>query len=147
MVVDYPNAAAEKQMLTNILGGFEPHNLAQWAHQPILNGDQILEARKDVRKIHVEDSILDYLLNLVTSSRNQPELLLGASPRAAVGWLRAAQAQAWLDDRTFVTPDDIKGIALPLLRHRFILKPEAQLDGISVDQVIRNLLNRVPVPR
>jgi MoxR-like ATPase len=147
MVVDYPNAAAEKQMLTNILGGFEPHNLAQWAHQPILNGDQILEARQEVRKVHVEDSILDYLLNLVTSSRNQPELLLGASPRAAVGWLRAAQAQAWLDDRAFVTPDDIKGIALPLLRHRFILKPEAQLDGISVDQVIRNLLNRVPVPR
>jgi MoxR-like ATPase len=147
MVVDYPNAVAEKQMLSNILGGFEPHNLAQWSRQPILNGDQILEARKLVRQIRVEDSILDYLLNLVTSSRTQPELLLGASPRAAVGWLRAAQAQAWLDDRDFVTPDDVKAIALPLLRHRFILKPEAQLDGISVEQVIRNLLNRVPVPR
>jgi MoxR-like ATPase len=147
VVVDYPNAVAEKQMLTNILGGFEPHNLAQWSHQPILNGDQILEARKAARSIRVEDSILDYLLNLVTSSRSQSELLLGASPRAAVGWLRAAQAQAWLDDRDFVTPDDVKGIALPLLRHRLILKPEVQLDGIGVEQVIRNLLNRVPVPR
>jgi MoxR-like ATPase len=147
MVVDYPNITAEKQMLTNILGGFEPHNLAKWAHQPILNGDQILAARKEVRQIRVEDSILDYLLNLVTSSRTQPELLLGASPRAAVGWLRASQAQAWLDNRDFVTPDDVKAIALPLLRHRFILKPEAQLDGIAIEQVIRNLLNRVAVPR
>ncbi|WP_404786037.1 AAA family ATPase [Altericista sp. CCNU0014] len=147
MVVDYPNAAAEKQMLANILGGFEPHNLSQWTGRPILDGDRILAARQEVRSIHVEDSILDYLLNLVTGSRSQPELLLGASPRAAVGWLRAAQAKAWLDDRTFVTPDDIKGIALPLLRHRFILKPEAQLDGISVDRVIRNLLSRIPVPR
>jgi MoxR-like ATPase len=147
MVVDYPNAVAEKQMLSNVLGGFEAHNLTQWVRQPILNGDQILAARKAVRKIHVEDAILDYLLNLVTSSRSQPELLIGASPRAGVGWLRAAQAQAWLEDREFVTPDDIKRMALPLLRHRFIMKPEAQLDGISVDHVIRNLLNRVPVPR
>jgi MoxR-like ATPase len=147
IVVDYPEASAEKQMLLNVLGGFEAHNLSQWERKPILTGEQVLEARNAARQIHVEESIVDYLLALVTSSRNQPELILGASPRSAVGWLRAAQAQAWMDDRTFVTPDDVKAIALPLLRHRFIVKPEAQLDGVSVDQVVRNLISRVPVPR
>jgi MoxR-like ATPase len=147
VVVDYPEASAEKQMLMNVLGGFEAHNLSQWERQPILTGDQVLEARRAVKQIHVEELIVDYLMALVTSSRTQPELILGASPRSAVGWLRAAQAQAWMDDRTFVTPDDIKEIAIPLLRHRFIVKPEAQLDGVSVDRVVRNLLARVPVPR
>lgn len=147
IVVDYPEASAEKQMLLNVLGGFEAHNLSKWEREPILTGEQVLEARAAARQIHVEESIVDYLMALVTSSRNQPELILGASPRSAVGWLRAAQAQAWMDDRTFVTPDDVKAIAIPLLRHRFIVKPEAQLDGVSVDQVVRNLLARVPVPR
>jgi MoxR-like ATPase len=147
IVVDYPEASAEKQMLLNVLGGFEAHNLSQWERKPVLTGEQVLEARKATRQIHVEETIVDYLLALVTGSRSQPELILGASPRSAVGWLRAAQAQAWMDDRTFVTPDDVKAIALPLLRHRFIVKPEAQLDGVSVDQVVRNLLARVPVPR
>ncbi len=147
IVVDYPEASAEKQMLLNVLGGFEAHNLSKWERTPILTGEQVLEARSAARQIHVEESIVDYLMALITSSRNQPELILGASPRSAVGWLRAAQAQAWMDDRTFVTPDDVKAIAIPLLRHRFIVKPEAQLDGVSVDQVVRNLLARVPVPR
>ncbi len=147
IVVDYPEASAEKKMLLNVLGGFEAHNLSQWQRKPILTGEQVLEARQAAKQIHVEETIVDYLMALVTSSRTQPELILGASPRSAVGWLRAAQATAWMDDRTFVTPDDVKAIALPLLRHRFIVKPEAQLDGISVDQVVRNLISRVPVPR
>jgi MoxR-like ATPase len=147
IVVDYPEASAEKKMLLNVLGGFEAHNLSQWQRKPILTGEQVLEARQSAKQIHVEETIVDYLMALVTSSRTQPELILGASPRSAVGWLRAAQATAWMDDRTFVTPDDVKAIALPLLRHRFIVKPEAQLDGISVDQVVRNLISRVPVPR
>jgi MoxR-like ATPase len=145
LTVDYPNPAAEKQMLLKVLSGFETRSLGQL--QPVLKGDQVLAARQSVRRIHVEDAIVDYLLQLVSSSRTQPELLLGASPRSAVGWLRAAQAQAWLADRDFVVPDDVKTLALPILRHRLILKPEAQLDGVSVDQAIRNLLARVPVPR
>ena len=147
VVVNYPEASAEKQMLLNVLNGFEAHDLNQQKLQPLLTGEQILAARQQAKSIHVEEAIVDYLLALVTQSRTQPELILGASPRSAVGWLRAAQAQAWLEDRSFVTPDDVKTIAPTLLRHRFILKPEAQLDGVSVDQVVRNLLTRVPVPR
>ncbi len=147
LVVDYPAAEAEKQMLMNVLSGFESHDLAAWQHQPVLSEADVLAARASAKQVHLEPTVVDYLLALITNSRTQPELLLGASPRAAVGWLRAAQAHAWLEGQKFVAPDDIKAIALPLLRHRLILKPEAQLDGITVDQVIHALLARTPVPR
>jgi MoxR-like ATPase len=115
--------------------------------EPVVTVEQVLEARQLIRQIRVEGPVLDYLLELVMASRQQTELMLGASPRAAVGWLRAAQAHAWLATRDFVTPDDVKAIAAPLLQHRLILKPEAQLDGVSMDKVIQTLLARVPVPR
>jgi MoxR-like ATPase len=145
--VTYPEAKAEKQMLQNVLGGFEHRDLNQMNLQPVISVDEVLQARQMMRQVRIEEDLVDYLLALVSASRQQPELLLGASPRSAVGWLRAAQAQAWLTDRDFVTPDDIKLMALPLLQHRLILKPEAQLDGVSVEQVIQNLLARIPVPR
>ena len=147
LVVDYPAAPAEKQMLQNALQGFEPRDLNPLQLEAIVTVDQVLQARQQVRQVQVKETVIDYLLQLVTTSRQQSELLLGASPRSAVGWLRAAQAQAWLAGRDFVTPDDIKAIALPLLQHRLILKPEAQLDGVSLAQVIKTLLARVPVPR
>lgn len=147
LVVTYPEAKAEKQMLQNVLGGFEHRDLNQMNLQPVISVDEVLQARQMMRQVRIEEDLVDYLLALVSASRQQPELLLGASPRSAVGWLRAAQAQAWLTDRDFVTPDDIKLMALPLLQHRLILKPEAQLDGVSIEQVIQNLLARIPVPR
>lgn len=147
LVVSYPGKAAEQQMLHNVLSGFEARELKQMPLKPVITVDQVLEARQQVRRIRVEGQVLDYLLELVMASRQQTELMLGASPRAAVGWLRAAQAHAWLAARDFVTPDDVKTMAASLLQHRLILKPEAQLDGVSMDQVIQTLLTRVPVPR
>ncbi|UJB71200.1 MoxR family ATPase [Acaryochloris sp. 'Moss Beach'] len=147
LVVSYPGKAAEQQMLHNVLSGFEARELKHMPLEPVITVDQVLEARQQVRRIRVEGQVLDYLLELVMASRQQTELILGASPRAAVGWLRAAQAHAWLAARDFVTPDDVKTMAASLLQHRLILKPEAQLDGVSMDQVIQTLLTRVPVPR
>ncbi len=147
LVVDYPDSSAEKQMLSNALAGFEARNLESLALEPVLTVEEVLGARTQARQVKVEPPVQDYLLALIHASRQQANLLLGASPRAAVGWLRAAQAQAWLDGRDFVTPDDIKALALPLLQHRLILRPEAQLDGTTLEQVITALLNRVAVPR
>ncbi len=147
LVVSYPGKVAEKQMLHNILNGFEPRDLKQMPLESVMTVAQVLEARQMVRRVRVEGPVLEYLLELVLASRQQTELMLGASPRATVGWLRASQAQAWLADRDFVTPDDVKAIAIPLLQHRLILKPEAQLDGVSINQVIQTLLTRVSVPR
>jgi MoxR-like ATPase len=87
------------------------------------------------------------LLAIVHKSRQHADLSLGASPRSAVAWLQASKANAWLNDRPFITPDDIKTVAVPLLRHRLMLRPEAQLDGLVMDEVIRGLLTQVTVPR
>lgn len=147
LVIDYPERQAEKQMLTNALRGFEARDLRSLDLQPIISVDQVLEARQGVRQIKVEEPLMDYLLEVVQASRKHPQLLLGASPRSAVGWLRAVQAKAWLSDRDYGIPDDVKALALPLLQHRLILRPEAQLDGITLEQVIGQILSRVPVPR
>ncbi len=146
LIVNYPDAAAEKQMLFNShQGGRNSRNLDDL--QSIVTVEQCLQAQGEVRAINVQESVIDYLLALVERTRRHPDLLLGASPRAAVAWLLASKAAAWLAEREFVTPDDIKAVAPPLLRHRLILRPEAQLDGVSIESVIQALLSQVPVPR
>lgn len=147
LVVDYPNAAAAKQMLVNFQQGFQAKRLDLENLQPLATVEQILEARQVVQNIKVDEKLLDYLLNLVEQTRKHPDLILGASPRAAVAWLQTSKAQAWFSERDYVIPDDIKAVASPLLRHRLILKPEAQLDGVQMDAVIAAILKQVSVPR
>ncbi|MEM9162188.1 MAG: MoxR family ATPase [Cyanobacteria bacterium P01_F01_bin.4] len=147
LVVDYPEAEAEKQMLTNAQAGFEAKQLNLKSLQPLATAEQVLAARQAVKKITVQEPILDYLLGLVRKTRQSPDLALGASPRSAVNWLRASKAHAWLKGQSYVTPDNVKAVAKPLLRHRLILGPEAQLDGLTVDAVIKTILEQVVVPR
>ncbi|MFW6359561.1 MAG: AAA family ATPase [Chroococcales cyanobacterium] len=147
LVVDYPNLAAEKQMLKNVQAGFHAKRLDFDRLQPIATVHHILNARKAAQSVQVEENILDYLLELIRRSRQHPDLALGASPRSAVAWLQTSKVQAWLFGRDFVTPDDIKEVAPPLLRHRLILKPEAVLDGLQIDSIIATLLQQAPVPR
>lgn len=145
--VDYPEPAAEKQMLLNCQAGQQTRHLDLERFQPLATVEQILQARQAVRAVTTREALLDYLLALVQRTRQHPDLSLGASPRAVVLWLQASQAHAWLSGRNFVTPDDVKAVATPLLRHRLILKPEAQLDDLKVDLVIKTVLSQVPVPR
>ncbi|MDJ0707024.1 MAG: MoxR family ATPase [Leptolyngbyaceae cyanobacterium MO_188.B28] len=147
LIVDYPAPTAEKQMLLNAQAGFEAKQLDLDRIAPIADVQQILQARQAVKSITVQEKLLDYLLSLVHKSRQHPDLALGPSPRSAVSWLRACKAHAWLANRDYVTPDDVKAVAQPLLRHRLILSPEAQLDGLRVDNVISSLLEQVPAPR
>ncbi len=147
LVVNYPDQAAEKQMLLNRQAGFAARRLDISRLKPIATVAEILQARQAVQQIKVSETIIDYLLALVRTSRQYPDLALGASPRAAGAWLQTSQAVAWLAGRNFVTPDDIKVVASPLLRHRLILKPEAMLDGLQIDAVIASVINQVPVPR
>ena len=145
--VDYPDAAAEKQMLLNSQAGFTARRLDLAKIKAIANVEQILQCREAITEVKVEEKILDYVLGIVGRSRKHPDIAIGASPRCAVAWLQTSKAQAWLSGKNFVTPDDIKTIASPLLRHRLILKPEAQLDGVQIESVIASLLSQVPVPR
>lgn len=147
LVVDYPDTKAERQMLLNSHAGLQTKRQNLTALKPILSADHILAARRSLQDVKLTDALVDYLLALVQRSRQHSDLSLGASPRAAVAWLQASKAKAWLAHRDFVTPDDIKAIAAPLLRHRLILRPEAQLDGVQVDSAIASLLSQIPVPR
>ena len=147
LTVDYPESAAEKRMLLNRQSGFGGRNSDINQLTAVANVDDILTARKEVKQIEVSEKIIDYLLEIVGKSRQYADIALGASPRAAGAWLQTAQAAAWLSGRNFVTPDDIKSVAAPLLRHRLLLKPEAMLDGLKIDGVITALINQTPVPR
>ncbi|MDF5717762.1 MAG: MoxR family ATPase [Rhizonema sp. NSF051] len=147
LVVDYPDQAAEKQMLLNRQAGFAARRLDIDRLPPVVTVAEILAARQAVKEVKVSSALIDYLIGLVRVSRQYPDLALGASPRATGLWLQTSQATAYLAGRNFVTPDDIKAVASPLLRHRLILKPEAMLDGLEIENVIASILNKVPVPR
>ncbi|MBE9176309.1 MoxR family ATPase [Synechocystis salina LEGE 06155] len=147
LVVDYPSQAAAKQMLVNFQQGF--HGQRQDLEQltTIATVEEILASRRSVDDITVDGKLLDYLLALVEKTRHHPDVLIGASPRACLRWLQAAKADAWLNGQEYLLPDNLKTVALPLLRHRLILRPEAQLDGISVDDVITAIVEQTAVPR
>jgi len=103
--------------------------------------------RGETTGVKVEDSVLDYVIRIAAETRRSPDVLLGASPRAAVHLLRAAKASAALEGRDFVTPDDVKGLAPATLRHRVVLKAEAEIEGLDADQALRRVLARLDVPR
>ena len=145
IVIGYPQGDTEKQMLRNWQSGQYARNAAPI--EPVCSEGDILSCRKLLSSIKVEDSVMDYLMELVQKSRSVSDLQLGASPRAALAWLAAAKAHAAIEGRDFVTPDNIKFIAEPVLRHRLLLTAEAELDGVTITQVIANLLRQVPVPR
>jgi MoxR-like ATPase len=147
ILVTYPDAIAERQMLVNSESASAVRRLDIERLKAIATVEDCLMARQAVKAVKVKETIFDYLLALVQRTRQHPDLALGASPRSAVLWLLASKAHAWLEGRDFVTPDDIKAIALPLLRHRLILRPEAQLDGLQIDAAINSLLSQVAVPR
>ena len=147
LLVDYPTKDAEKQILVNAQQGFGARKNDLDKIEAIATVEDILSLRKQARGIQVAENILDYLLDLIERTRQHPDLVLGASPRSAVAWLNAAKANACLSGRDYVTPDDVKEVAAPLLRHRLILKPEAQLDNVQIDEAIASILKQISVPR
>lgn len=145
ILIGYPEGDAEKQMLSNWQEGrYDRHAIPVEA---VASPQEILDCRQQLKDVRVEPSIFDYLMQLVQKSRTLSDVALGASPRAALYWLSAAKAHAAIEGKDFVTPDNIKFVAQPVLRHRLILTPESELEGINTSQVISKLLGLVPVPR
>jgi MoxR-like ATPase len=99
------------------------------------------------QQVHVEDGVLRYISSIIQETRNYPDIYLGGSPRASVALLRTSQAYAAIQGRDFVTPEDIKSMAAPILRHRIILTPEKEMEGTPADQVIEEVIDKVEVPR
>jgi MoxR-like ATPase len=113
----------------------------------VIQGQQLLRYRKAVRSVLADTALMTYMVNVIRQTRNHPSLFLGASPRAAVALLNSSKAYAALQGRDFVTPDDVKALALPVLRHRVILTPEKEMEGSTPDQVLRQIVDSVEVPR
>jgi MoxR-like ATPase len=113
----------------------------------VLNAGEIKAYRETIQHVHVEDKLLSYVAQLIHETRNSPSLFLGASPRASIAILNGSKAFAALNGRDFVTPEDIKVIALPVLRHRVILTPEKEMEGVTADDVVKQIIDKVEVPR
>jgi len=144
--IGYPASEAESGVLHRVLGGFESAEATTFGIAPILDADALTGLRAAVRRVRVEPSLVEYITALVRATRDAPALTLGASPRASVALLKVAQAAALLDGRDYVIPDDIKSLAAPVMRHRIIVAPELELEGVSADDALATLIQRVEAP-
>ncbi len=144
--IGYPTAQQETQILEHYHEGFDARQLDRLALEPLPAG-WLEAAREEVRRVRVEPQLFRYVSAIVRRSRDWPSLSLGASPRAALNLLFVAKATAALEGRDFLIPDDVKAVAPAVLRHRLLLKPEADLDGITADQVVAQVIAAVEVPK
>lgn len=144
--VGYPSAQEEMQILAQYEKGFDPQRLDAVA-LTTLDPALLPAARREIENVRVEPALHSYLVSLIRRTRDWPAVSLGASPRAAVGLFFVARALAGMDGRDYLLPDDVKAAALPVLRHRILLKPEADLEGLTTDQVIQQVVGAVEVPK
>ena len=143
----YPAEAQERTLISRAAGGFDARHLETAGVQAVASADEILAARKAVRAVHVADSLQQYLYTIVARTRSAPDISLGASPRAALALLAASQAAAAIDGRDYATPDDVKGVAPLVLPHRLIVRPEAEVEGVTAERVVERILASVDVPK
>lgn len=147
ITVPLPERDAELEVLRRHAGDFDPNDLGTAHISPVAGAAEIIAARGEIRSVEVHPAIQAYIVDLVRATRTAPSVEIGVSPRGATALLRTAQAWAWLSGRVYATPDDAKAMAMPALTHRIRLRPEAELDGLTPDRVIENVLTQVPVPR
>ena len=143
----YPEAAIETGVLERVLGGFEASEAKSFGISRVLDAQGLAELRSAVRGVRVQPTLLEYITALVRATRDAPALTLGASPRASVALLKLSQAAALLDGRDYVIPDDAKMLATAVLRHRVVVAPELELEGVTADTALRTVIERVEVPR
>jgi MoxR-like ATPase len=145
--VPLPSRDEELGVLRAHHAGFDPRDLAAAGVRPVAGASDRAAGRTAVQRVGVADGVLAYIVDLCRATRTSPSLELGASPRGATALMATAKAWAWLLGRDYVTPDDVKALARPTLRHRVRLRPEAQLEGVTVDAVLDSVLATVPTPR
>ncbi|MEO7029486.1 MAG: MoxR family ATPase [Acidobacteriaceae bacterium] len=144
--VPYPELADERTVLERHHAATSPAGLADTLVAQVPPG-LLAAARSEVRAVRVESAMFDYILAVVRRSRDWPSISLGASPRASAALLLVAKAHAAREGRDYLVPDDVKDAALPVLRHRFVLRPEAELEGLNTDRVVRDILAATALPK
>ncbi|MGW6605275.1 AAA family ATPase [Streptomyces sp. NPDC055036] len=147
LTVPLPSRDDEVNVLTRHAQGFNPRDLQAAGVRPVAGPADLEAARAAVEGTTVTPEIAGYVVDICRATRESPSLALGVSPRGATALLSTARAWAWLTGRDYVTPDDVKALALPTLRHRVQLRPEAEMEGVTADSVITAILAHVPVPR
>jgi MoxR-like ATPase len=144
--VPYPAQKDEVQLLANVQNGFESREIDKMDLSPIDPG-LLLEAQRETKAVTVQEALFTYIVQIIRRTRDWPSLSLGASPRAAVSLMAVAKGFAVMEGRDYVIPDDVKAASQPVLRHRVVLRPEADLEGITPDQALDEVLRAVEVPK
>ncbi len=146
LLVDYPGEEDEFQILARHHGGMDPHDPLGSGIEAVADAGSFAAARAEVQSMTVQDPVIRYMVSLVRATRNSPSIQLGVSPRGAAALLNVSKAWAWLSGRPYVTPDEVKAMAKPTLRHRLQLRPELEIEGVTADQVLDGILSQVAVP-
>ncbi|GMA94198.1 hypothetical protein GCM10025881_10220 [Pseudolysinimonas kribbensis] len=146
LVLDLPARDAEVEVVTRHAGGFDPRDLEAAGVAPVLDAATLAQAQNAVAEVTVSPDVLGYIVDLARGTRQSPSVRLGVSPRGATALLAASRAWAWLSGSTGVTPDHVQTMAIPVLQHRIQLRPEAELEGVGADAVLRSIVQQVQVP-
>ena len=146
LVLDLPERTDEIEVLTRHAAGFNPRDLAAAGVTAVLDADQLAAAQGFVAQVGASADVIGYAVDLARATRQSPSVKLGVSPRGTTALLGASKAWAWLNGSSAITPDHVQAMALPVLRHRLQLRPEAELEGVSADAILRSILQQVQVP-
>ncbi len=147
LTMGYPSAEQEMDMLERHDRGMNPHDVVAAGVRAVASAADLTAGRREIDAIRVDPAVREYIVSLCRATRQSPALQLGVSPRGTTWLLHASKAWAWLSGRSFVTPDEVKAVAKPCLRHRVMVRPELELEGTSADTVLDGILATVPTPR
>jgi MoxR-like ATPase len=146
--IDFPEADDETRMLEEYAAGRRLHDEIVASLQPVMTGDELLEARRTVTNgVRVEPHIIKYIQELVSRTRRDDAVQIGAGPRASLALLEASRATAAMEGRDFITPDDVKSLVAPVVAHRITLSPEAEMEGLALEDLLKRIFDQVEVPR
>ncbi|MFB2584742.1 AAA family ATPase [Herbiconiux liukaitaii] len=146
LVLDLPERDNEVSVLERHANGFNPRDLVAAGVTPVLSAAELTAAQQAVLGVQASPDVLAYIVDLARATRQSPSVKLGVSPRGSTALLASAKAWAWLNGSPGITPDHVQAMVLPVLRHRIQLRPEAELEGVSVDAILRSILTQVRVP-
>jgi MoxR-like ATPase len=146
LVLDIPERADEVEVLTRSAAGFNPRNLEAAGVSAVLDAAGLAAAQAEVALVGSSPDVIAYIVDLARATRQSPSVKLGVSPRGTTALLSAAKAWAWLNGSTAITPDHVQAMLLPVWRHRVQLRPEAELEGVSSDSILRSIMQQVQVP-
>ncbi|WP_419818590.1 AAA family ATPase [Glaciibacter flavus] len=146
LVLDVPERESEVEVLRRHAEGFDPRDLAAAGVSAVLTAEQLREAQRSAASVGASEDVLAYIVDLARATRRSPSVRLGVSPRGTTALLAAAKAWAWLSGYDSITPDHVQAIVMPVWRHRIQIRPEAELEGVSPDTILRSIVQQVQVP-